>query len=401
MWAIVLLLLQGTDYNAEGMKALEARNYEAAVRSFQQAIAADPKDYGAHFNLGLAYTFLEKDTEAAAEFRKTLELKPELYQANLNLGILLVRDRQPADAVPVLQQAIEAKPREFRPRLYYAEALLGAGDAGKAEEQYKAALEMDPKSAAAELGLAHAQARQNRVNDAAEHFRKAAALDPQYRDALLELAALYEKNGQPTSAVEIYRQFPENAAARERAGALLLENNKAAEAIPELERAVAQDPTEANRLALATAYLFNKQLDKALPLLEKSVAANPNSYDIRMMYGRALRDRKQYREAAQQFYAAVKLKQDSREAWNDLAGMLYLMESYAQALAAFDRVRQLGEDTPANSYFRAIILDKMQQLKPALEAYQHFLAMSNGKNPDEEFKARQRARIIQRELSKK
>ena len=43
----------------------------------------------------------------------------------------------------------------------------------------------------------------------------------------------------------------------------------------------------------------------------------------------------------------------------------------------------------------------MKQPKPALEAYQRFLAMSQGKNPDEEFKARQRARIIHRELSKK
>ena len=81
--------------------------------------------------------------------------------------------------------------------------------------------------------------------------------------------------------------------------------------------------------------------------------------------------------------------------------MLYLAENYPQALGAFDRARALGEDTPANDYFHAIIYDKLHDLKPALEYYQKFLAASQGKNPDEEFKARQRARIIQRELSKK
>jgi hypothetical protein len=47
---------------------------------------------------------------------------------------------------------------------------------------------------------------------------------------------------------------------------------------------------------------------------------------------------------------------------------------------------------------RAITLDKLRQLKPALEAYEQFLAQSNGKHPDQEFQARQRARIIRHQL---
>jgi hypothetical protein len=36
-----------------------------------------------------------------------------------------------------------------------------------------------------------------------------------------------------------------------------------------------------------------------------------------------------------------------------------------------------------------------------MESYERFLAMSEGKSPDEEFKARQRVRIIKKELSRK
>jgi len=43
----------------------------------------------------------------------------------------------------------------------------------------------------------------------------------------------------------------------------------------------------------------------------------------------------------------------------------------------------------------------LHQLKEALAAYNKFLETSQGKNPDEEFKARQRARIIQHELDKR
>src|SRR5574340_359328 len=181
----------------------------------------------------------------------------------------------------------------------------------------------------------------------------------------------------------------------------MLENKRYADAIPRLEEAYKKDPTQANRLALAAAYLFDKQLERALPLLQQSAAAEPANYDVRMMYARALRDSKQFLPAAEQFHAAVKLKPGSREAWNDLAAMLYLTERYPQALASLDQSLKLGDDTPANHYLRAIILDKLHAPKPALESYRKFLAMSQGKNPDEEFKARQRVRILEKELSKR
>ena len=81
--------------------------------------------------------------------------------------------------------------------------------------------------------------------------------------------------------------------------------------------------------------------------------------------------------------------------------MLILMENYPQALAALDRVRALGAETAAHHFFRAIILDKSKLYEPALASYEKFLSMSDGKNPKEEFKARQRVRIIKKELSRR
>ena len=403
MWAVAvaLLLLQTPDYSSEGLKALDDGKYQVAVDAFTKVISADPKDYTAHFNLALAYSFLHKDAEGIAEYRKTLELKPGLYEAELNGGILLLRQKSPAEALPLLESAAGQKPKEFRPRYYTAEAQLATGALQKAGESYRLALELNPKSAGAELGLAHVLARQNQLAEAAPHFRQAAQLDPKYRDNLLELAELYEQNKQPAEAIAIYREFPDNPAAQEHLGELLLENKQYAEAIPRLEAAYTKSPTEANRTGLAMAYLFNHQLEQAIPLLEQAVAAEPSNCDLRLMYARALRDRKQYPAAANQFLAAAKLKPEEAQTWSDLGAMLYLMGSYEPALGAFDRARSLGENTPGNWFLRAIILDKLKQTKPALEAYRQFLSMSQGKNPDQEFQARQRARILERELEKR
>ena len=402
MWLLlVALLVQSADFLADGIKALNEQRYDAAVESLAKAVAADPKDYGARFNLALAYSLAGKDAEAVPHYKTVLELKPGLYEAELNLGMSLLRSKDAAGAIPYLKSAAAQRPKEFRPALLLADAFLQTGSLLEAEAAYANALGLSAASAAAELGLGQALAREGRRSGAKPHFRKAGELDPKLKDAILELASLYESNHQPAEAIAIYRNFPDNPAAQERMGALLVETGHAADAIPALEAAVAKPPTSANRLALAQAYVESKQLDKASPLAAQVAGAEPRDLEVRMFYGRLLRDQRKYTDAAQQFLAAAQLQPESPKTWSELAAVLVVAEQYPQAVAALDRVRGLGAETAGHYYFRAISLDHMHQLKEALSSYNQFLEASQGKNPDEEFKARQRVRIIQRELDKK
>jgi Tfp pilus assembly protein PilF len=401
MAAAWLFFLQAADPTSDGMKALEEGKYEAAVEAFTKAIHADAKDYFAHFNLAMAYSLLHKDAEGVAEYRRTLELKPGLFEAELNGGILLLRQKNPAEALPLFEDAARQKPQEFRPRYYLAESQLQTGDPAKAGENYRMAAALDPKSAGAQLGMAQALVQEGKLAEAEPFFRQAGQIEPKYRDYLLQLAELYQKGNQTAEAMAIYREFADNPAAQARLSELLLESKQYADAIPGLEAGYQKDPTEENRVALGAAYVLTHKPEKALPLLEQVVAAEPANYDVRMMYARALRDRRQFPAAARQFYEAAKLKPADAKTWTELADMLYMMGDYPQSLAAFEQAAKLGENTAGNWFLRAIILDKLKQLKPAKEAYERFLSMSLGKNPDQEFQARQRARILQRELDKR
>src|ERR1039458_2876923 len=402
MWAVAaLFLLLQADSTSEGMKALEEGKYEVAVQAFGKAIAADSKDYFAHFNLAMAFTLLHRDGEAAAEYRKTLEIKPGLYEAELNGGIVLLRQKNPAEALPLFEDAARQKPQEFPPRYQPAESQLQTGDYAAAEASYKIALGLDAKSAGANLGMAQALVQQGRILESDPFFRQAAQLEPKYREYLLQLAALYEKASQNSQAIAIYREFPDNPAAQARLGELLLESKQFEDAVPRLEEAFGKDPSPVNRSALAAAYVFTRKLDKALPLLEQSVAAEPGNYDLLMMYARALRDKRQFQPPARQFYEAAKLKPAEPKPWTELGGMLYMAGDLPQALSAFEQAVRNGENTAGNWFLRAIILDKLRKIKPAKEAYERFLALSQGKSPDQEFQARQRVRILQREIDKR
>jgi tetratricopeptide (TPR) repeat protein len=84
-----------------------------------------------------------------------------------------------------------------------------------------------------------------------------------------------------------------------------------------------------------------------------------------------------------------------------LSSTLFLLENYQGALLGFDKLRALGEETTGELYLRALCYDRMKLYKEALPAYEKFLAASVGKSPEEEFKARQRVRVVKKVLDKK
>ena len=97
----------------------------------------------------------------------------------------------------------------------------------------------------------------------------------------------------------------------------------------------------------------------------------------------------------------TQLKPDSKEGWSGLATMLLSLENYPQAIAAFDKLESLGEVTPGVYFLRALAFDKTQNYKAAQANYQKFLAVSENKFPDEESKARQRLKVIAKELARR
>ena len=397
---IALSAPAANDSPAAGLAALDRKDYQQAKQIFSDLATADARDYSAFFNLALAETALQEDDQASVHFRKVLELKPGLYEAELNLGILELRRKRPAEAAPLLRDTAKQRPNQARPQRYLGDALLASGDFTGAADAYRAALAIDPKAAVAELGLGQSLMRQAKLEEALPHYRQAAALDPALQSYLLEIAAAFSNAQQTDRALALLKEFPNDPSAREESGRLYLAAKRPADAVPEFQAAVALSPTAANRLALATAYLESGQNDAAKPLLEQALTSNPNDFDLRMTLGRIHRDKRDYLAAANEFLAAARLKPDSVAAWNEAVSVLVLGEQYPQALAALDKVHNLNADTAGDLYYRAMVLDKLHQVKPALASYQRFLELSQGKHPDQEFVARQRSRILEKEVSR-
>ena len=179
-----------------------------------------------------------------------------------------------------------------------------------------------------------------------------------------------------------------------------MEQKRFAEAAPLLERAVKDSPTAANLTALAEAYALEGDTAKALPLWKAALDLEPSNPDLNFRYANGLLHAGEAEQAAQHYHVAVKAKPDFGEAWNGLAFALYKLENLPGSLKALEQAQAAGAAKPAAVYLRAIIEDKLQMHVEAKADYEKFLSMQSGLE-DEDFKARQRIKVIDKVLERK
>ncbi len=133
-----------------------------------------------HYDLGYAYTALQRPADAKTEYEKAIALDPKLASAYQNLGLTLI-PTDPAAAIEPLQHAAELMPEDARTKWLLGVALEAAKKDSLAIEQYEAAAKLDPKSADIRNSLGFALLRTGSAGDAEAAFREAIALQPSRR----------------------------------------------------------------------------------------------------------------------------------------------------------------------------------------------------------------------------
>ena len=66
---------------------IEKQDFATAEALLNKAVAADPANYVAWFDLGFVYNALGKTDESIAAYRKSVAAKPDVFESNLNLGL--------------------------------------------------------------------------------------------------------------------------------------------------------------------------------------------------------------------------------------------------------------------------------------------------------------------------
>ncbi len=91
----------------QGVSALRAADYHAAVRYLEQARAAGIDTAGLHYNLGVAYYRLERYRDAEAAFAKVARTPEMAALAHYNLGLVAAAQQDTRKAERLFDQALK------------------------------------------------------------------------------------------------------------------------------------------------------------------------------------------------------------------------------------------------------------------------------------------------------
>jgi len=389
----------------EAQQDIDKKNFEAAIAPLQKVIADQPEFAYAHFQLAYVYTALKKTAEARAEYSRTIAIDPKMSEAYLNLGMLLLDAQENAAAVPPLRKAAELLPSQSRPRYLLAVALDRSGDAAGAAESFDALLHLDPNEIAAIDYLGWAALRQGKPDEAEKDFRRALEVQPNAPEACRGLAQSLDAQKKP-EAVGAYRGYlelmPNDSEARARLIHLLVEQKANDEALAELNRLDAGKPPTIDSLKLrADVQIAAKKWDDSISTLQQALALAPNDAQLHGGLGRIYLQKRDFASAEKELGIAMRLDARNLTYFKDLASTFFLAGNYPATLAAQDEIAKVEQPGAGVWFIRAICYDKLNQPKPALEAYQKFLQLDQDKNPDQVWQAKERSKVLQHMLERK
>jgi Flp pilus assembly protein TadD len=388
--------------------AVNKQDYASAAQDYQAYLAKKPEDAVVHYDLGYAYTALQKPADAKREYEKAIALDPKMASAYQNLGVTLI-PTDPAAAIEPLQRAAELTPEDARTKWLLGIALEATKKDAQAIEQYQAAEKLDTKSVEIRNSLGFALLRSGRASDAEAAFREALALQPtgeaadQAHKGLLQALLAKKKNDEAATEMGVYlAAHPSDPAMQLEHASLLVDAGKDDDALAELDKAATAGPESLRALKLRTLiYLRKKQYDNAVPVLLKAIALAPQDPDLPAQLGHAYLEKKDYPNAVNALAVAIKMNPQSIDVLKDLVTAEYLNKNYPATLHGLDVLAQ-RETPPLGSWFvRATCYDKLGQAKPALDAYKKFLEMNKDENSDMYFEASARVRTLTRELANK
>jgi Flp pilus assembly protein TadD len=393
---------------AQAQAAMDRNDYEAAVQAYQEYLTKKSDDATVHYDLGYAYTAMQKFADAKAEYEKAISFDPKMAAAYQNLGLTLLRT-EPSAAVAPLQKAAELMPQDARTKWLLGTALEKNGKLDLAIEQYEAAKKLDDKDPDFRTSLGHALLSAERPAEAEAVYREALALHPegaalgQAHIGLAQALIAQKKIEGATTEMAAYLQSrPDDANARMELAAGLAELGKNDEALAELDRATGGGPENLRALKLRVQIAFQrKRYDDAIPALQKAIALAPQDAELVAQLGNLYLEKKDYPDAVNELIVAFKMNPASNDVLGDLVTAQYLNKNYSGALKALD-VLSRRKTLPMGSWFiRATCYDKLGQPAQALDAYKKFLELNTDLNNDMYFEASARVRTLTRELKKK
>lgn len=178
--------INGETRFAAGQLAETRGDWETAIRQYDQALKASPRDERIIHRLAVAYTMTQQFPEAETMWRRLIEVTNGSADAWNNLAQTYEYAQRPEEAEAAYRKAVSIDGANQFARTNFGLMLVRVGRVQEGREQMLAVL----PAAEAHYNVASVMEMQGNKAAAREEFRKALELDPQMTDAQKRLAAI-------------------------------------------------------------------------------------------------------------------------------------------------------------------------------------------------------------------
>ncbi len=364
---------------------------DSAVASYRKAVAVDPQDVIANFNLGLALYKSERHKEARMVLEKCLKLNSRDAQAhkqvagpaNQILGIIYYTHlRDDRRAIKALQGSLKLLPND--PDTYYAMGLarMRLKDMTAAIRDFEQAIQYgDARKADVFFQLGRAQLSVGQNQAAIASYQKALEIEPEFKIVLENLALLYHNQKDDENAIKVLNRLvklePMNFNANYLLGLHYYRKKDYSQMVKAFNHAVAVKPDQADaHYNLGMAYYYQTRYDLAVKALKKAVALNSQDSEAYNLLGQAQTEavethihqgstylaQEKYNEAMEEFRTVLAMDPNNQKAGNllkdteqkvqlELAGHLRLADKYykknrlAEAYGEYAQALKLDPDS--------------------------------------------------------
>jgi Flp pilus assembly protein TadD len=275
-------------------------------------------------------------------------------------------------------------------------------DYGGAAESFEGANKLDPLDLEIMEHLGTLDMALERSPAAEAQFRAVLQAKPDDPVALLGLAQSLDAQNklEATEAFEKYLAVrPAEQAVRERLLHLLIAEKKYDVALAQIDLADAAHGVTSDSLReRADILVAQKKWDDAIAAIRKAEQLSPKDAQLHGGLGRLLLQKRDFVPAEKELRTALALDNTNLAYMKDLSSTFYLSGNYAAALAAMDEIAKHETPGAFTFFIRGLCYDKLNQPKPALVAYQTFLAMTTDRNTDQVWQATERSKVLRRML---
>ena len=162
----------------DGVRHMNAGRLDEAITALSAAIAEDASQFGAHYNLAVAFTRKGEGEEARDHYEASLRLDPESGRAHAGLGVVYLMEDRLEPAREHLQRALVLRPDDPDIAANLGSAFARSERLEEAEVLFRRALEAREAFPAAHANLARVLERRGARAEAEAHYRRALELAP-------------------------------------------------------------------------------------------------------------------------------------------------------------------------------------------------------------------------------